>query len=279
MLAHVTWTTGPTGEAEAVEALLDGAADRARPFGGYLGFGAASPAGVLATRLERSVFVESFGTTEAEHDEAYRPYDEQSLFLVVIDHVNGVTAGAARVVVPGDRPQKTLADLELLWGAGATELDAMGFGLEPSPVWDVATLAVASAYRSPLIGQALHQLVCRTATLAGVRRFVTILDTRVYRLFRRQLRDLFIAFPTLSPLMYGGSLSVPCWCDLEVSAGHLRSVDPNLYELLFEGTGLEHAVAPPPRWRWSSDAGQPVRVPPDRQVAEQLGRGSQPPQG
>jgi len=262
-----------------MRALLAPARGHTHPFGGYLGLGASSPAGVLATRLERSVFVESFGTSAVEHDDAYRRYDGQSLFLVLVDHVNQVAAGAARVVLPGLLRQKTLADLEQIWGVGDADLAALGFGAEPTPVWDVATLAVTPAYRRPLVGQALHQLVCRTATLAGARRFVTILDTRVYRLFRRQLRDLFIAFPGLPALMYGGSLSVPCWCDLEVSAERLRRVDPVLYGVLFEGVGLEPAIAAPPSWPPSIDLDAPSRRAAARQFVAHDVRSSRPSQG
>lgn len=179
---------------------------------------------------------------------SYAPYDEQSLFLVLLDHRSKVAAGAARVVLPGPRAQKTMQDIATVWGATPTDLQSAGFAPGSGLVWDVATLAVDARYRSPLVSQGLYQLICTTAQRAGVGWFVSILDTRVYRLFRRQLRDMVAAFPTLPARLYGGSLSVPCWCDVTAYTQRLGRQDPALYELLFLGAGLEAAISPPAAW-------------------------------
>jgi hypothetical protein len=43
--------------------------------------------------------------------------------------------------------------------------------------------------------------------------------------------------------------SLPVFCDIHTWSRRLAEVDPTLYELFFEGQGLEAAVAPPD-WNW-----------------------------
>lgn len=52
---------------DAVSSLMAACPYPERPFGGYIGLGGDSLAGGLAVEVEQLVFVDSFGTTAAEH--------------------------------------------------------------------------------------------------------------------------------------------------------------------------------------------------------------------
>jgi hypothetical protein len=247
---------GEIDHLDLVEAELRQLADRvidpasAQPFGVYV-LRSDDPASELARHVERVVFLEAFGNTPELLAREYDPYEPSSTFLCVLDHRRKMPAGVMRLIVPSDAGLKSLDDLELVWGE---KLDALlprsGVTYGRQHVWDIATLAVGVDYRgraaSGLVSLALYQALCMSASQAGTEWFVSILDAAVLRMVQGQMRRPFSNFDGIAAQRYLDSKSsLPVWCDIATWSRRLAAADPTIYELLFEGHGLEAAVAVP----------------------------------
>lgn len=219
----------------------------AEPFGAYI-FGTDEPGSELGRRLERDVFLESFGNTPEMLAEEYEQYEASSLFIVVIDHLRHVPAGVIRVVRPSSAGFKSLNDLEPVWGETAeTMMERTNLTFTQDKMWDVATLAVPPDYRAKatqgLVAMGLYQTLTMSARASGIELLVTILDMPVFRMLRWKLHMIFAGYQGVGPKSYLGSLaSMPSWCDLLYSDRHLAEVDPDLHGILYKGVGLEPAL-------------------------------------
>ena len=89
------------------------------PFGVYL-LWSDEPAAELARAIEREVFLEVFGNTRELLEAEYGRYEPASLFMLVIDHEKLAPAGVMRVVT-GSLLNKTLDDIEHIWGVSVSE--------------------------------------------------------------------------------------------------------------------------------------------------------------
>jgi hypothetical protein len=224
----------------------------AKPFGVYV-FASDEPGAELARHVERAVFQEAFGNSPDLLAREYGPYDRSSLFFCVVDHRRRLPAGMMRVILPSDATgpgagSKSVHDLERVWGEPADEVfQRSGARLDRDRVWDVATLAVGADYRTVaargLVSLALNQALIVTLGRYGIRQVVTILDLAVLRLLQWQLGKPFSMLRGLAPMPYLGSgASVPVWSDLVTWRPKLAHDNPTIYDLLFEGRGIEAAV-------------------------------------
>jgi hypothetical protein len=223
--------------------------DALQPFGAYI-FRADEPGADLGRHVEQTVFLESFGNTPDQLAKEYGRYETESMFICVIDHRRGVPAGAMRVICPSGTGFKSLNDIRPVWGEPPEAmLERTGLALDPGRTWDIATIAVAEAYR----GGALQGLVCmglyQTLTLAafhcGIDWFIAILDMPVFRMIRWKLRMIFAGYEGVGPMPYLGSVaSLPAWCDVAAAERRLAEVDQDLHSVLVLGEGLEAAMRP-----------------------------------
>jgi hypothetical protein len=244
---------GSTPGAAAIAALIDRTIDTTvpEPFGAYL-FLDGDPAAEIARSVEREVFLEAFGNTAELLATEYGPYEPSSLFVCVVDHRARRPAGAMRLIVPtpGGPGLKSLNDLEPTWGAPATALlSRLGIAPPPGGMWDIATLAVAPAYRTAaatgLVSLGLYQSVVRTAGAAGIEWLCAILDVTVFRMTRAKFAGPFD--PITDPRPYLGSpSSVPVTCDLVAWRARLSGRDQLLCETIYDGLGIEAALRPLP---------------------------------
>jgi len=227
------------------------------PFGVYL-IDAREPASDLARRVERDVFLEFFGNTDEMLDLEYGPYESASLFLCVVDHQRRTPAGMIRVIRPSPAGFKTLHDLDAIWGVATNDLvrpaPAGGLGLDPSSLWDIATLAVAQEYRSAatsgLVSMALYQAVNMLGHAQGIRWAVAVMDVVVLDLVNSAWQRPFAGIPGADPRRYLDSpASRPVYCDVVDYRMRLGFLDPPTHAILFEGRGLESMVSTP---RWES---------------------------
>jgi hypothetical protein len=217
------------------------------PFGAYV-FGSRDLGAQLGRHLERLVFLEAFGNTEADLAREYSRYEDSSLFLVVVDHKRLLPAGVIRVVQPSLAGLKSLNDLEPVWGETSETLmhrTCLAFG--PNRIWDVATLAVPPEYRARatggLVSMGLYQTLTMGARASGIDLLVAILDMPVFRMLRWKMHMIFAGYQGVSAKSYLGSeASMPAWCDLIYSDRHLAAVDPDLHAILYKGIGLEPAL-------------------------------------
>ena len=219
------------------------------PFGVYA-FAADAPESELARHVERDVFYEFFNNTPELLDAEYGPYEASTLFVCALDHRRRLPAGAIRLVLPSPAGLKSLGDVEPVWGQRIDDvLVRTSLRLDADRAWDVATLAVDSEYRGRatdgLVSLGLYQGVAQLALRCHVSWVVTILDLVVLNLLQRAMADPFQRFAGLEPMPYLDSpASLPVYCDLDAYFARLETADPSMYEILFEGRGLEAAVRP-----------------------------------
>src|SRR5262249_60411251 len=101
-----------------------------------------------ARKFVKDVFYEVFGNTTGLLAEEYDQYEAASLFLLVMDHERLVPAGVMRIIRSSPAGFKSIDDIEGGWGRRGTDLlDAFADDLDPAPLWDIATMAVAPEYR------------------------------------------------------------------------------------------------------------------------------------
>lgn len=139
------------------------------------------PRADLARTLERQVFEEEFGNDAATMVAEYGPYEERSLFFLVLDRRAGLPVGAGRAIAGGG---KTFDDAPAHIGVGPAGIVA-AHDMHDGLIWDNATLAVLPGYRGGRSALAVSSLLYRTflnaGRQAGVRHVVTLLDRRAHR--------------------------------------------------------------------------------------------------
>ena len=217
------------------------------PFGAYL-FTHDEAGAELGRQLEREVFLEAFGNTTELLEQEYGPYERNSVFICVVDHLRDRPAGVMRVLLPSPAGFKSLNDIEEVWGEPAVALaERTGLDINPAATWDIATFAVAPEYRGKaargLVSMGLYQTLTLAAHACGTEWFVAILDMPVFRMIRWKLRMIFAGYQGVAPRPYLGSpASIPAWCNVADAAQHLAAVDPELHAIVCRGVGLEAGV-------------------------------------
>jgi hypothetical protein len=219
------------------------------PLGVYL-FRAGDPASQLARHVERVVFMETFGNTPELLAKEYEPYDDASIFLCVVDHLRCVPAGAMRILLPSEAGFKTLDDAGPVWDEPISAMATRtGIAIDLARTWDIATLAVASAYRGKatvgLVSMGLYQALALATPRCGIDWLLAILDVPVFRMIRWKLRMPMAGFTGVAAHPYLGSpASMPVWCNVSDTERRLAVSDPDLHALYFQGVGLEPAIRP-----------------------------------
>ncbi len=230
-----------------VSEVIDTAAPQA--FGAYA-FASGHPGAEIARHVERAVFLEAFGNTPELLAAEYGPYEATSVFLCVVDQRRRLPAGSMRLIVPtADGPGlKTLHDIEAIWN----EPDPPGSPPKrprrsPPTTWDIATLAVMDEYRAPgaagLVSLGLYQSTVRTALASGGKRFVAILDYKVYRMSRMQFGRPFVPLGAPKPYL-GSAQSLPVACDLADWKRRLTAAKSPVGPIIFDAAGIEAALTP-----------------------------------
>ena len=185
-------------------------------------------------RVEGSVFDEFFGTPRRELDNSFRRYEDASEFVCVMDARNMHMLGAARVILPNEHGFKSLNDIETVWGRPPGELASPGLErLSMHRTWDMATLAVVPGVRKGLVSATLYNLVCTASARAHVEWFVSVLDSKFYRLLQWRLKRMFSTYTDLEPQMYDGSVSIPVVCHVPRYRRRLQQIAPLLDRSLF----------------------------------------------
>jgi len=224
------------------------------PFGVYV-LDAHDPSSALARQVEQDVFLEFFGNTVEMLDVEYAPYEDASTFLCVIDHQRRTPAGMIRIIRPTPAGFKTLRDLDSIWDIPTPDLvGPTGIGIDPSSLWDLATLAVAAEYRSAassgLVSMALYQGLNMLGHAHGIRWAVAVMDMVVLDLINSAWQRPFTGIPNAAPRRYLDSpASRPVFCDVVDYRMRLAFLDPPTHAILFEGRGIESMVSTP---RWDS---------------------------
>ena len=147
----------------------------------------------IARQLEREVFEASWGNDSATMKQEYGPYDESSLFFMVVDTHDKVPAAALRMIRNSPAGLKTIVDLddcrkspiaptaipadEVMRHHGIDDLDRC---------WDGATAAIPRRYRRKLAATHVHlmRIMALAAMREDIQHFVAVLDAPVVRVAR-----------------------------------------------------------------------------------------------
>jgi hypothetical protein len=219
-----------------------------QPFGAYC-FGSFDPAAELARAVESAVLLESYGISPESIRTEYGEYEASSLFFCILDHRRAVPAGAVRIIMPtaGGPGMKTVNDLPRVWDGTVDEYIARhALPCDLSRTWDIATLTVAPEYRSAmatgLVSMGLYQSGLRTAVELGFDWMIAVIDMAVLRMSRARFHQPFIAFAAGQP--YLGSECLPVYLSVLDYRRNLALIDPAMHGIMFEGVGIEPALAP-----------------------------------
>jgi hypothetical protein len=160
--------------------------------------------------IERVVFEEEFNNTDDIMQEEYGPYEENSTFLVVVDHEKSMPIGVLRVIEHSDDTSiKSLVDLEKSPLQISPELFYEAYGTTPEKCVEAGTIAVLENYRGSKANYLPTLLMLRSLYISVISdpRFeyiVNIIDLKA----EKRLRDLKLPFrPILDtePFSYLGS--------------------------------------------------------------------------
>lgn len=145
-----------------------------------------APLADVGRALERRIFQDAFGNDAATMAAEYGPYEDRSLFFVVIDRRRGVPAGVGRVISDDGPRVKTIEDAPAHIGRTVPEIMAR-HGMTGGTVLDFATVAVLEEYRgraSLAVSSLLYRAFIRIGERAGAAHAVAMLDRRAYRNIR-----------------------------------------------------------------------------------------------
>jgi len=224
-----TTVEGPAHETELVRELMRRAAPMRKdqtscPFGLYY-VDATSEFGILGRTVELEVFWDQFGNDRELLASEYGPYDEHSIYVILVDHMKELVAGVVRIIEDSVLGLKTLHEIERTEGWQRTFDEIKDFhdlGYNRDDLWDVAGLAVRQAWRANagggMVSIGLYHGVVIGALLAAKGGLLAALDDVV--------ADIMIDFGSpwvhvcdLPPVEYEGS---PSTSPMLVEVGILR---------------------------------------------------------
>jgi len=202
-----------------------------------------------ALSCEAEVFLQRYGNTVEEFAVEYGPYEQQTLLTTLLE-ADGQAAGVMRIITPGPAGLKTFNDVS----RPPWEIDGLASareaGVDPDRTWDIATVAVRrGSGRGGLCAMALYNGLINATYANDIDIVVMILDARV-----RELFDLLgmhaQELPGATPGEYLGSPnSVPLWANVRESLEGQRVNNPEAYQRVTEGIGLD-GITMPTDWTW-----------------------------
>lgn len=104
-------------------------------------------------------------------------YEDESVFLLVLDRQTGMPAGAGRVIDGGGR---ALDDAPEYTGFPLSSM-VRTHRLYEGKIWDFASAAVLPEYRATKVGSLLYRTFINACRRAGVRHVVAMLNQREHR--------------------------------------------------------------------------------------------------
>ncbi|WP_143447396.1 hypothetical protein [Kineosporia sp. R_H_3] len=196
-------------------------------------------------RCELDVLAHWYGDTEQLLDEAYGGYADQTAFLAV-ERDDGLVVGVSRVIIPGGRGLKTLADI----GSPPWSVDApravSAAGLDPDHTWDIATITVRRELGAAgrVVAGALYYGLINGTRVNDCSWIVAIIDRRARSLLSMVGLPLH-AIPGTAPELYMGSPAcAPVYAHMPTLVDMQRASDPEAHRLITLGHGLTDVLLP-----------------------------------
>jgi hypothetical protein len=171
----------------------------------------ADPFANIARQVEREVFEQSFGNDPVMLTREYAPYEESSLFFLVVDTQAKAPAGVLRMIRNSSSGLKTLVDLEDCTKSPTTVLTAdvmRHHGIDDlDRCWDGASATVPRRYRRSLAAIHLQTLSAWYAAAIGenIEHFVSILDAPIYKIVSGIFALPVVPLAGTSPFTYMGA--------------------------------------------------------------------------
>jgi hypothetical protein len=194
---------------------------------------------------EADVLGERYGDTVESLSAAYGGYADSTVWLAVTDRCDHVV-GWSRLLVPSDRPEKTLADASKEpWGIDPALVSA-AVGLDASSCWDVATIGV----RRELGSQGERAAIALYhGVIAGTRaNGVDWIAAMLHIVVRRVLDNVGLvmhSLPGARPGTYMGAPGfIPVYAHVERMIENQHRTRPEAYRQVVLGQ-LDGVEAPP----------------------------------
>jgi hypothetical protein len=164
----------------------------------------------LARSVECGVFNETFGNDSDVMAREYGPYEAHSTFFLVVDRAHERAVGVVRVIGHSSAGFKTLNDIAGEPLRVPPPAAIATHSIDSTRCWDIATLAVPRAYRSPSasahISSMLYGMLYADVRRLGIEHAVAILDERAYRHLVSALGVPFVTIADSGPFDYLGSI-------------------------------------------------------------------------
>ena len=188
-----------------------------------------------------------YGDTREQLRDTYGPFEERTIFFG-LRRPDGRVVGFCRVIAPGPRGLKTIADI----GSAPWTIDgprsAAAAGVDLTRTWDIATLGVDRRLggAGQVAAAALYYSVINAARINGYGWIVAIIDSRARSLLASVGLELH-ALPGTAPKHYMGSPAcAPVYAKLADMLDRQRVNAPDAYRLIALGVGLDGVSVPPP---------------------------------
>jgi hypothetical protein len=163
----------------------------------------------IARVVECTVFERFFGDTPERMAEYHAPYEEHSMFLLVVDQLQRRAAGAIRIILPSSKGLKSLNDIvgSPLYVRAEQIAEHHGI-LDARRCWDIGTLAVLKEYRGAgsdhLVSLMLYGYLYALMRRRGIQHMVTILDKHAHAQLTQMLGVPIVPIANSSPFRYLG---------------------------------------------------------------------------
>jgi hypothetical protein len=194
---------------------------------------------------EADVLGERYGDTAESLAAAYGAYARNTVWLAVTDWSDQVI-GWSRLLVPGELPEKTLADASKQpWGIDTVSVSA-AVGLDAASCWDVATIGVRRELGSQGARAAIalyHGVIVGTRTNR-----IDWIAAMLHVVVRRVLDNVGLVMyplPGARPATYMDAPGfIPVYAHVERMIEGQRRTHPDAYRQVVLGQ-LDGVIAPP----------------------------------
>ncbi len=202
-------------------------------WGVYQAAGSGSIISTLARHVEQTVFSEEdYGLTPSEMDDEFGPYDERSVWTLVVHHDSLLPVAAVRSLVGPAEHQKAADDLLTYWGMSWAEAARAG-GFRPGAQFvEACTYSVLREWRTADNGWLAKVLIAIQQHIAidlGAVASTQIINPRARRAFKRW----GVPFDSVAPVaLIKGAPFEPAFSRIMIGAPWLNSSDDEFVRLV-----------------------------------------------
>jgi hypothetical protein len=163
----------------------------------------------IARVVECAVFQKFFGDTPERMADSYAAYEENSLFLLIVDQAERRAAGAIRIILPSFKGLKSLNDItNAPLYIGAEQVAEHHRIIDARRCWDIGTLAVLKEYRGTssdhMVSLMLYGYLYALMRRRGIKHMVTILDKHAHAQLTQLLGVPIVPLGGSQPFTYLG---------------------------------------------------------------------------